>query len=301
MAEKKFYWLKLDRNFFKRHDIKIIEAMPNGKDYVLFYMKLLLESIDHEGELRFSDTIPYNESMLATITDTNIDIVRSAIKMFKELDMMQIYDDGTLYMSEINKMIGCETSVAERVRKHRQNQKLLQCNADETNCNTEKEKDIELEIEIEKEYTPYGEIANLFNKICIYLSKVQTVPDSRKKKIRSRYKELKSINAFEALFHKVEESDFLTGKRTEWKCTFDWLMENDKNYLKVMEGQYDNKKQGEAESTERKKEETAKKKAQIEKELEEQFEKERQERLKNAGKNHNEYNIEKVGGIFGKI
>ena len=34
----KFYWLKLKRDFFKRHDIQIIEAMPNGKDYVLFYL-----------------------------------------------------------------------------------------------------------------------------------------------------------------------------------------------------------------------------------------------------------------------
>lgn len=56
--EKKYYWLKLKRDFFKRHDIRIIEKMQNGKDYVLFYLKMLLESIDHEGELRFSDAIP---------------------------------------------------------------------------------------------------------------------------------------------------------------------------------------------------------------------------------------------------
>ena len=34
MAKSKtFYWLKLKRDFFKRHDIQIIESMPNGKDY----------------------------------------------------------------------------------------------------------------------------------------------------------------------------------------------------------------------------------------------------------------------------
>lgn len=150
MADKKYYWLKLDRNFFKRHDIKIIESMENGKDYVLFYLKLLLESIDHEGELRFNDTIPYNEKMLSTITDTNIDIVRSAIKLFKELNMMQLYDDGTLYLSEITKMIGCETSAAERVRKHR-DKKTLHCNKMLQKCNTEKETEKEIEIEIDKD------------------------------------------------------------------------------------------------------------------------------------------------------
>ena len=58
---KRFYWLKLEKDFFKRHDIRIVEAMPNGKDYIIFYLKLLCESTSHEGYLRFSETIPYNE------------------------------------------------------------------------------------------------------------------------------------------------------------------------------------------------------------------------------------------------
>ena len=116
---KKFYWLKLKKDFFKRHDIKIIEAMPNGKDYILFYLKLLCESIGHEGNLRFSQEIPYNEEMLAIITNTNVDVVRSAVKIFSQLDMMELMDDGTYYMREVNKMIGFETEWAEKKREYR--------------------------------------------------------------------------------------------------------------------------------------------------------------------------------------
>lgn len=126
MAEaKKFYWLKLKRDFFKRHDIRIIEEMPNGKDYVLFYLKLLLESIDHEGSLRFSDTIPYNEQMLSVVTNTNVDIVRSAMKLFIELGMMSICDDQTIYMAEVDKMIGSavDNDGANRVRRFREKKK----------------------------------------------------------------------------------------------------------------------------------------------------------------------------------
>ena len=121
MAEKdkKYYWLKLKRDFFKRHDIRIIESMPNGKDYILFYLKLLCESVDHEGNLRFSDEIPYNEEMLSTITNTNIDIVRSAIKVFSQLNMMEVLDDGTYHMQEVNKMIGSETYWAQKKREQR--------------------------------------------------------------------------------------------------------------------------------------------------------------------------------------
>lgn len=124
MAEynkERFYWLKLKRDFFKRHDIQIIEAMPNGKDYVLFYLKLMVESIDHEGELRFSDTIPYNEQMLSVVTNTNIDIVRSAIKLLTELGIVEVLDDKTLYLKEVKALIGSQTISAEKKQIQLQN------------------------------------------------------------------------------------------------------------------------------------------------------------------------------------
>jgi predicted phage replisome organizer len=155
VAANRYYWLKLKRDFFKRHDIRIIEEMPNGKDYILFYLKMLLESIDHGGALRFSETIPYNEQMLSVITNTNIDLVRSAMKVFIQLKMIEVLDDETIYMSEVQKMTGSESTSAERVRKHRaaltEKPRLLQSNADVTKCNTEKDKEIEKDTELDTE------------------------------------------------------------------------------------------------------------------------------------------------------
>jgi predicted phage replisome organizer len=168
MAEqKKFYWLKLKRDFFKRHDIRIIEEMPNGKDYILFYLKMLIESIDHEGELRFSETIPYNEQMLSVVTNTNVDVVKAAMKIFIDLNMIEILDDSTIFMAEVTKLIGSETAGAKRVRKHREKQKALQCNTNETKCNTEieleKEKELEKDIELEAEEEKSGADAPDYN------------------------------------------------------------------------------------------------------------------------------------------
>ena len=121
MAKKdqKYYWLKLKKDFFKRHDIQIIESMENGKDYILFYLKLLCESVDHDGNLRFSKEIPYNDKMLATITNTNIDVVRNAVNVFTSLNMMTLLDDETLYMNKIEDMIGSETYWAQKKREKR--------------------------------------------------------------------------------------------------------------------------------------------------------------------------------------
>ena len=154
MAEGRFYWLKLRRDFFKRHDIRIVESMPNGTEYILFYLKLLCESVDHEGNLRFSESIPYNEDMLATITNTNVDIVRSAVKIFTQLGMMEILDDGTLYMIEVEKMIGSavDNDNANRQRRFREKQKTfaLQDRYEGVTKNNES-KSIELEKEIDTE------------------------------------------------------------------------------------------------------------------------------------------------------
>lgn len=162
---RKYYWLKLKKDFFKRHDIRIIEAMPNGKDYILFYLKLLVESVDHEGQLRFSDTIPYNADMLSVITNTNVDIVKSALEVFINLKMIEILDDSTIYMNEVSKMIGsaADNDNAIRQQRFRDNKKaskteipdvsVTKSNASVTECvtNSNESKSIEKDIEIDKE------------------------------------------------------------------------------------------------------------------------------------------------------
>lgn len=141
--EKKRYWLKLDKDFLKSSQIKVIKNMPNGKDYVIFYLALMLESVETIGHLRFSNLVPYNEEMLASVTDTNVDIVRTAVKIFESLGLMEILDDGTIYMTQVAQMTGKESESAERVRRYRLKQKqqlALQGNGNVTNSNDNKEK-----------------------------------------------------------------------------------------------------------------------------------------------------------------
>lgn len=148
--KERYYWLKLDRGFFKRHDIAIIEDLPNGKDYVLFYLKLMLESVDHEGALRFSDTIPYNEQMLSSVTRTNVDIVRSSLRIFEELGLVEVFDDKTLFMKEVAKLLGSETHAAKRQRELREKTRAGDNVARlSPECRQEKEIEIEKDIEID--------------------------------------------------------------------------------------------------------------------------------------------------------
>jgi predicted phage replisome organizer len=143
MAEKKRYWLKLEKDFLDSKYIKIIKGTPNGTDYILFYLALMLASVDTVGHLRFTELVAYNEQMLASLTGTNIDIVRSAMKLFQELGMIRILEDGTIFMPEVPRLTGKESESAERVRlfREREKQEALQCNNDVTKCNDNKEKE----------------------------------------------------------------------------------------------------------------------------------------------------------------
>lgn len=231
MEDKRYYWIKLKRDFFKRHDIRIVEGMPNGKDYILFYLKMLVESVDHDGNLRFSDMIPYNEDMLATITNTNVDIVRSAMKVFTELGMMEVLDDGTIFMNEVSHMIGSASNSdnAKRQKRFRDKKKQEQLESTVTKSNatvtqgvTNNNESIELEKEkdIEKDKEIDGDIKKKKNRfIPPTIDEVRAYCEERGNNIDP-----------ERFYNYYERNGWMAGrvKMKDWKAAIRYWEGNDK-------------------------------------------------------------------------
>lgn len=91
----------------------------------------------------------------------------------------------------------------------------------------------------EKESIPFSDIQEMFNRICVSFPSIRTLSKGRKDKVRIRWGEIKSLDTFEQLCNRMEESSFLKGKNDRgWKASFDWLLENDNNWVKVIEGNY---------------------------------------------------------------
>ena len=167
MAEKKYYWLKLPRDFFGKHYIKILRAKENGELLVLFYMWMLTESIDHAGRLRYSEDIPYDEEMLAEASGFALHIVTQALQQLTKLQLVILESDGSLFLPKTADMVGSESGSAQRVREYRErknskekkpetventesNDNVTKCNADVQKSNIEKELEKELEKENKK-------------------------------------------------------------------------------------------------------------------------------------------------------
>ena len=83
---------------------------------------------------------------------------------------------------------------------------------------------------------PYTDLWNIFATEK-GLSTVQAINDSRRKKFKIRIRE-KPFD-FLKILTKAKQSEFL--KSSNW-FSFDWIIENDTNYLKVLEGNYDSAK-----------------------------------------------------------
>lgn len=122
--KKRFYWLKLKKDFFQQHQIKILKSLPNGRLYALIYLELLAESTSHDGELRYSKMLPYDIITLSAVIDEDKDNVEKAIETLINLELVEVLDDGTIFMREIERLIGSETGKAERMRDYRERKKL---------------------------------------------------------------------------------------------------------------------------------------------------------------------------------
>lgn len=96
-------------------------------------------------------------------------------------------------------------------------------------------------VSTEKIYTPPEFFVDAFNSTCTSLPKVVKLTDKRRKKIDARLKTFSEQEILSA-FAIAEQSDFLSGRSSNWKASFDWIMESDNNMLKILEGNYSHHK-----------------------------------------------------------
>ena len=120
MAEnKKYFYLKLKENFFDRPEMKAIESFENGYEYICIILKMYLKSLEREGRLVMTDTIPYDLTILSAVLGHKQDTVKFAVDLFLKFGLCELLEDKTIYMTEIQNFIGRSTTEADRKREYR--------------------------------------------------------------------------------------------------------------------------------------------------------------------------------------
>ena len=264
--DTKFYWLQLKEDFFEDDAIEWLEEQkPNGRDYAYFYLKLCLKSLKSNGILIRkvgNILIPYDNEKLAKLTKMDFDTVTVAMELLKKIGLIQILENGEIYINQLENLIGSKSIGAFKKQQQRllsghrvdncppkietdieietdteidvDNEiKALQCNIEVTKCNDNKEK----EKDKNKDKQIIETIIEIYNKTCTNLSKVSKVTDKRKKNINKFLKQF-TVEDFEKICLIANKSKFLIGNNDRgWKADFDFLLREDKATA-ILEGKY---------------------------------------------------------------
>ncbi len=93
--------------------------MKDGYLYGNILLKLYLRSLKNNGCLMLNERIPYNAEMLATITGHQVGTVKQALTVFKDLGLIEVLDNGAIYMLDIQNFIGNGSSDGDSKRANR--------------------------------------------------------------------------------------------------------------------------------------------------------------------------------------
>ena len=273
---KKYYYLKLKENFYEDEKIIMLESLPDGMLYSNILMKLYLRSLKREGKLMISDRIPLNPVALSQITRHSVGDVEKAIKVLQELELIEILDNGAIYMLDIQNFIGKSSTEGDRKREYRkriEEEKTLELsqsdNFDVTNVHQvdgqmsgqtstrDITRDItrvkSLETTDDKSHSDISQsdkkskqtwqeqlnrIFKEWNSIDDNLPKINFIKNgsTRQRLLQARINEYGFDNVLKAIDN-VKNSQYLKGYVKSFRITFDWFIKPN-NFPKVLDGNY---------------------------------------------------------------
>lgn len=145
---KRFYWLKLPDDFFRQKPIKKLRKIAGGDTYTVIYLKMLLLSIKQNGKLFFEGVEENFCEELALDLDEEVENVEVTVRFLLAQGLLKLMEENEYELTECSRMVGSESSSAERMRRLRSN-KASQCDTNVTEAL--RVSDVEKEIEIEKD------------------------------------------------------------------------------------------------------------------------------------------------------
>ena len=242
-------WIKLSVNLFDDEKIKIIRAMPEGDKILLIWIQLLCMAgkVNDKGSVYIGQNMYYTDEMLATICQQPLNIIRLAIQTFINFDMVVVDDEGLIQIENWEKHQNIEgmekirAQTRKRVAKHREQKALEDSNVTVTLRNaTDKTREDKNRLDIDK--TIYSRVVKAWNDLEGNISKLQALNSGtdRYRLLNARIKEHGEEAIIEAI-ERVGKSRFLKGFGDKgWVITFDWFIKPN-NFIKVWEGNYDDK------------------------------------------------------------
>ncbi len=205
---RRYYWLQLKDDFFNSKEMKLMRKLPGGEEITIIYLKMMLASLAEQGKLYFEGLAEDLAEELSLIIDEDPEAIRLTLMFLTKKKLLTTSDNYQFNLEQVPEMVGSETASTRRSRKHRETQKLLQCNTTATKGNGDI--DIDIDIDIDKGQKPQSDI---YEEIIKYLnektgSHFKSTSKSTQRLINGRLSENYTIEDFKYV---------IDVKTNEWK------------------------------------------------------------------------------------
>ena len=120
---KRYYWLKLKKEFFKQKTIKKIRKLPGGETHLVIFLEMLTLTSETDGVIVYEGIEKSPEEELALALDEDVDAVRMTVNLLRMLNLLEDCSNGNYFLPDAVKMTGSESESAERMRRLRQKNK----------------------------------------------------------------------------------------------------------------------------------------------------------------------------------
>lgn len=98
---KKFYWLKLNEDFFRQPRIKKLRRIAGGDTYTIIYLKMQLLSLENERTLICSGTMDDLANEIAIEIDENPEDIKTTLTFLLRYGMIKKVEGLGYAMTEI--------------------------------------------------------------------------------------------------------------------------------------------------------------------------------------------------------
>lgn len=154
---KKFYWIKLRRDFMSGDIVDFLMSQRNGSQYVVLYQMLCMMCINTKGTLSKQIgelIIPFDiDKIQRDCKYFNRDTITIALGLFKKLGLIYEQDAGVLAITGFENLVGYETDYAIQKR----NQRLL------SDISTDRKADWNKDADIDK--GEYSSVDNVHTRV----------------------------------------------------------------------------------------------------------------------------------------
>ena len=213
MADKRYYWFKMEQSFFEQKEIKYLRRLPGGDTYTIIYLKLILKSLENDGKIYYENIGDDYSQEWALEIEEDEKAVSFLVAFLINKGLMIDCGFDEFEITKTKSLVGSETASAERKRRQRERERELPLLESVTMSQVSHiEKEIDIEIDKNSLLSAYF---NTFTKLASKNNKLRDAVKVEFLKLPDFQKEQAVIGAKNyAKWYKTENPDDSIGKFT---------------------------------------------------------------------------------------